>query len=67
MDPIATWNSILDALRSGAIDDAVYAADDLAEWLRKGGYRPDDVPFAHELLQFRKVLSALLRTLAARG
>lgn len=41
MDPTATIRDILDAIRDGDADSLEQAAEDLADWLRAGGFLPD--------------------------
>lgn len=41
MDPQACWERIKEALRDGDREEAQYALQDLAEWIRKGGFLPN--------------------------
>ena len=40
MDPQQTWANMLDALKRKAWNDAKELADDLYEWVRRGGFPP---------------------------
>jgi hypothetical protein len=42
MDPNACLTRFLDALRDADRDEAQHAAEDLARWIRQGGFLPDD-------------------------
>jgi hypothetical protein len=42
MDPDACLTRLLDAAVAGDAEDLLAAADDLADWLRHGGYPPKD-------------------------
>jgi hypothetical protein len=41
MDPQACWTRIKETLRNNDREEAEYALQDLAEWIRKGGYLPN--------------------------
>lgn len=41
MDPNACWKRLCDALREGDTEEAANAAEDLAEWIKKGGFLPE--------------------------
>lgn len=40
MDPTACWNEMLDALRDGDRETARDRANDLYDWLGRGGFAP---------------------------
>lgn len=40
MDPIEAFNAMMDDFALGMFDDATEHANDLAEWLNKGGFPP---------------------------
>ena len=40
MDPNACFSDLLDAVACGEVSDARDAAENLTEWLRKGGFYP---------------------------
>jgi hypothetical protein len=42
MDPDASLDRLLDAAIAGDAEELRWAADDLAGWLERGGYRPRD-------------------------
>lgn len=42
MDPDACLSRLIDAAIAGDAEELRYAADDLACWLERGGYRPYD-------------------------
>lgn len=41
MDPKACLRAMLTALTEGNLEEAAERAADLAEWLRKGGFKPE--------------------------
>lgn len=41
MDPNATWKDIETAIYEGQAHEAVPLLEDLIEWVKKGGIRPD--------------------------
>lgn len=60
MDPKACWNRICDHLRSGELQEAFDACDELYQWLHKGGFKPDGVPFPSKLAAFAFVLQRVI-------
>lgn len=40
MDPNATWTLLAEAIQTGETDEAAELADDLNEWLARGGFPP---------------------------
>lgn len=42
MDPDACLARLIEAAADGDADELLYAAEDLAEWLRKGGFAPSN-------------------------
>ncbi len=40
MDPNATYDSFLTALKAGFVEDAAEYADSLSDWLLRGGFIP---------------------------
>jgi len=50
MDPTACFQLILDALESDDPDEAREHADDLCNWLRRGGFMPTIQPQELEFL-----------------
>ena len=59
MDPNATLTDIATALMDGDLNEANYLAEDLAEWLRKGGFVPTNWD------QYREAALLVCRTLGA--
>lgn len=43
MDPDTTYNLIQDAIANKNRDEAVQALEDLADWLKKGGFFPQPI------------------------
>ena len=60
MDPKACWQRIVDAANVGDWDEAALAANDLYQWLMRGGSR-DGLPplFTIDLLGFEQVCRAI--------
>jgi len=44
MDPNATLTLIADHVRDGNMDEARHARQDLHDWIKKGGFRPEVAP-----------------------
>ncbi len=68
MDPQATWEELLRNYASGEIEEARRAADDLAVWLRHGGFPPhilEPITASDEL--HRVVALAVCRHVLGRG
>lgn len=42
MDPNATVDRIVEAFGSGDAEEGLAALEDLREWLRRGGFPPDE-------------------------
>lgn len=40
MDPQATWEELLSAYSTQQFDDATQAAENLSQWLKRGGFPP---------------------------
>ena len=61
MDPTATWNRIIAALRDNDTLEAIDAAIDLAGWLNGGGFLPtvDFAPNASKAQEKRYVWGVL--------
>lgn len=60
MDPKACLNRMIDALDNGDIEEADYAGRDLHEWIRKGGFFPEDLnaAFGEALARLNDALHA---------
>lgn len=43
MDPNAKWQEVLQALAAKDYSDALWHAEELEEWIGKGGFLPDNV------------------------
>lgn len=61
MDPLSTWKAICDAFADGRVEDALWHMDDLQNWLKRGGFRPDGVPTFTDIAASRRFLEAVLR------
>jgi hypothetical protein len=48
MDPEACLSRLIDAAVAGDAEELRWAADDLAGWLERGGYRPHDPRPPHQ-------------------
>lgn len=40
MDPVESFNLLMEAMREGCHDEAVEHAENLTEWINKGGFAP---------------------------
>ncbi len=40
MDPQATWNELLESYNSKQFEEALAAAENLNQWLQRGGFPP---------------------------
>lgn len=63
MDPLACWTRLRDHFAQGDLEAAADAAEDLADWLCGGGYRPRGIP-RHQHLY---ALACVLRHIASEG
>lgn len=66
MDPKDTWKAICNAFADGRVEDALWHMDDLQNWLKRGGFRPDGVPFLEDVIASWKFLEAVNRELNLR-
>lgn len=44
MDPDATLRKAIEAMAEGDRDEAMWALQDLADWIRGGGFVPRELP-----------------------
>ncbi len=61
MDPTATAQFIIDALKEGDIPTAAMAMEDLENWLKKGGFPPQPNVLAKLLREIMNSWSQLHR------
>lgn len=52
MDPHATFLRLLDALQQRDTEDARQAFEDLADWIKSGGFVPPSIPAAFQHAKF---------------
>jgi hypothetical protein len=67
MDPTACWERMLDAFEAREFDEAAAAAEDLLEWMRRGGFAPLQIsnrtmPREFDLLAATAVCRAVLES-----
>lgn len=56
MDPNATYQLMVESFMEDRLDDAIEAAQNLREWIAKGGFPPREV----KGFNFKKVLKQVL-------
>lgn len=56
MDPTACFNSMVSAFEAGDYETAVEAADNLVNWLRRGGFQPEGISAKQALRRAKSIL-----------
>ena len=57
MDPQATWEELLSAYGNQQFDDAKEAAENLSQWLARGGFPPLTIPLIAQGDELHRVIA----------
>lgn len=67
MDPEATWEELTECAECGDLEQAAEAAEALARWIERGGFRPKCIPTEFWSANALNEYAAISRGLADRG
>ena len=64
MDPLTCYRELVEALQTGALEEATTHAGNLWRWLERGGFCPDEIPPVLRRSGWLRQLASMLSAIA---